>query len=414
MSGPLARGPQPARPPQRLEPASPEVTGSAPVRDAEAALPFGIRLAGGLAWRIIAIAIVVIGLASLLARVGEIVIPVVVAVLLSALLTPFKHFLVGHHVPRWLSVLISFFTMLIAVAALVTLVVITINSGLNGFSEHLVTSYRNTLDALKNSPLGISQTDVDNGVKSATTFLKTNGGKIAAGALTGADVLIHTLVAVLLTLFITLFFLIDGAGIWHWCVRLAPRKARAAVDGAARAAWLSLHEYVRVQIIVALIDGVAIGVIAAVLRVPFAIPLGVLVFLGAFIPIVGAVTTGLLAVVAALIYNGPVNALFMLAGIVAVNQVESHVLHPLLMGGAVRLHPIAVVLAVAGGSVVAGIVGAVFAVPLAAATNSAVKYVAGGEWKGKAPPPTGPVPEEGDPSPRRDDDPRPKDVTTTA
>ena len=96
------------------------------------------------------------------------------------------------------------------------------------------------------------------------------------------------------------------------------------------------------------------------------------------------------------------------------NQVESHVLHPLLMGGAVRLHPIAVVLAVAGGSVIAGIVGAVFAVPLAAATNSAVKYLAGGEWKGKPPPTPGPVPEEGDPSPRRDDDPRPKDLKTTA
>ena len=91
-------------------------------------------------------------------------------------------------------------------------------------------------------------------------MLKANTSKIAAGALTGADVLVKTVVAVLLTLFLTLFFLIDGPGIWRWCVRLAPRHARAAVDGAGRAAWLSLHEYVRVQIVVALIDGVAVGI----------------------------------------------------------------------------------------------------------------------------------------------------------
>src|SRR5579875_139918 len=414
MSGPAPRSPQPSRPAKRPDASGAEPTGFALVRDAEAALPFGLRLAGGLAWRLIAIAIVVIGFVSLLAMLGEIVIPVVVAVLLSALLTPFKRWLMARGLPRWLAVIIAFFAMLIAIAGLITLVVFSINNNVGTFTTHVVTFYRNTLDALKNSPLGITQTDVDNAVKSATAYLKTNSSKIAAGALTGADTLVKTIVAVLLTLFVTLFLLIDGAGIWNWCVRLAPRKARAAVDGAARAAWLSLHEYVRVQVLVAFIDGVAIGVIAAILHVPFALPIGVLVFLGAFIPIVGSVTTGLLAVVISLVYNGPVNAVIMLAGIIAVNQVESHVLHPLLMGGAVRLHPIAVVLAVAGGSVLAGIVGAVFAVPLAAATNSAVKYVAGGEWKGKPPPATSPVPEDGDPSPRRDDDPRPPDVKTTA
>jgi len=415
MSGPAARGPLAGRPPGRPELAPPDPTGYVTVRDAEGAIPFGIRLAGGFSWRIIAMAVVVLGLVALLARIGEIVIPFVVAILLSALLTPFKRLLMNHRVPKWLAVLLSFVLLLVAFGGLATLVAVTVNSGIqNGFVDHVVTSYRSTLSFLSKSSLGINQSDVNNAVKSAESYLKANSSKIAAGALTGADVAIHTLVAVLLTLFITLFFLIDGTGIWNWCLRLSPRKARAAVDGAARAAWLSLHEYVRVQIIVALIDGVAIGIIASILRVPFAVPLGVLVFLGAFIPIVGAVTTGLLAVLVALVYNGPINALFMLAGIVLVNQVESHVLHPLLMGGAVRLHPIAVVLAVAGGSVIAGIVGAVFAVPLAAATNSAVKYVAGGEWKGKGSPPPGPVPEEGDPSPRRDDDPRPKDVTTTA
>jgi predicted PurR-regulated permease PerM len=413
VTGPAGRG-DAAHPPGRLDPAPPDPSPFVRTRDSEAAIPFGLRLAGGLAWRVIAIAIVVLGFVALLAKLGEIVIPLVVAILLSALLTPLKHVLTARRVPRWVAVLIPFFALLLALAGLVVLVSLTVHSGIDDFVKHVIASYRSTLEALRTGPFGIQQSDVTDAVTSAEGFLKANSGKIATSALSGADFLVHVLIALLLTLFITLFLLIDGRGIWNWTVRLAPRRARAAVDGAASAAWLSLHEYVRVQIVVALIDGVAIGVIAAILQVPFAIPIGVLVFLGAFIPIVGAITTGLLAVVVALVYNGPVNALVMLAGIVAVNQVESHVLHPLLMGGAVRLHPIAVVLAVAAGTVLGGIAGAVFAVPLAAAANSAIKYVAGGEWKGKPPPAEGPVPREGDPSPRRDDDPRPRDVITSA
>lgn len=409
------RGPSGSRPPARREAPSPAVLPrGAAGASADASLPFGIRLAGGLSWRLIAIGVVVIGLTSLLARLGEIVIPILVAVLLTALLTPLKQVLVARRVPRALAVLIAFLALLVAIAGLVVLVTLTVHSGANSFVTHVIRSYRTALTALRSSPLGISQTDVNNAVTSAEKLLKANTSRIAAGALTGADVLVKTVVALLLTLFLTLFALIDGAGIWRWCVRLAPRNARAAVDGAGRAAWLSLHHYVRIQVVVALIDGVAIGIIAAILRVPFAAPIGVLVFFGAFIPIVGSVTTGLIAVLIALVYNDPINALLMLVGIVAVNQVESHVLHPLLTGSAVRLHPIAVVLSVAAGSLLAGIVGAVFAVPFAAAANSAVKFVAGGEWKGEPPPPVEPVPEDGDPSPRRDDDPGPGDVTTTA
>ena len=185
--------------------------------------------------------------------------------------------------------------------------------------------------------------------------------------------------------------------------RLAPRRAREAIDGAAHAAWISIGEYARVQVVVALVDGVGVGIIAALLHVPFAIPIGVVVFLGAFIPIVGSITAGSLAVIVALAYNGPLNALLMLVGVLVVNQVESHVLHPLLMGGAVRLHPIAVVLAVASGSILAGVIGALFAVPLTAAANSAVKYLAGGEWRGAPQPPTSPVP-TGDDGPGGPDD----------
>lgn len=420
VSRPANRARRSTRPPARSDSPAPEFAFSSgslrtdaeqALPDVSRALPFGVRLAGAYSWRIVVTAVVVLGIVTVLGRLSEIVIPLALAVLLSALLTPVKRLLRARRVPAALAVLIPFLGLIAAVAGLIALVVLTVHSGLGSFQQHAVATYRNALTTLSHSSLAISQSDINAAVASAEKTLKANSSKIAATAFTGADFLIHFVVALLLTLFLTLFFLIDGPGIWRWCVRLAPRRGRSGIDGAGKAAWLSLHEYVRVQVVVALIDGIAIGVVAAILGVPFAVPIGVLVFLGAFVPIVGSITTGLIAVFVALAYNGPLIALLMLVGLVVINQFETHVLHPLLLGGAVRLHPIAVVLAVAGGTILGGIVGAVFAVPTVAAANSAVKYLAGGHWK-EVPPPSGPVPQTGDPSPRRDDDPRPGDVTT--
>jgi predicted PurR-regulated permease PerM len=383
----------------------------------ERALPYGIRVAGAWSWRLIgivvlgAIAIYLVGLLHI------VVIPVLVAVLLSGLLTPIRNRLVRMGVPKALAVAITFLGLLVGIAALVVLVVLTLRSGAGDFQERAVKAYENLIGVLKASPLGISNADVAKAIADATATIQKNAGTILAGALARASIVSDIFVGLLLALFTTLFLLIDGRGIWRWCVRLFPRRARAAVYGAGDAAWLSVREYARVQVVVALIDAVGIGLGAFILHVPFAVPLAVLVFLGAFIPIVGAVVTGALAVVVALVYNDPVNALIMLAVVIGVNQLESHVLQPLLMGGAVRLHPIAVVLAVAVGSLLAGIAGAVFAVPITAALNSAVRYIAGGAWKGLPEPPTDDIPgeHEGDGGRRQDrDEPEPKDVTTVA
>jgi predicted PurR-regulated permease PerM len=296
------------------------------------------------------------------------------------------------------------------------LVVITFRTGLAGFESKLVQGYKNLITLLKASPLGITDADVQRTINQAGTTISKNSGTILAGALSGATLVSDILIGLLLALFTTLFFLIDGAGIWRWCVGLAPKRARAAVDGAGKSAWLSIREYARIQIVVALIDAVGIGLVAFLLHLPFYIPIAVLVFLTAFIPFVGAIVGGGLAILVALVYGGPLAALVMLAGVIGVNQLEAHVLQPLLMGGAVRLHPVAVVLTVATGSLLAGIAGAVFAVPFVAAMNSAVKYVAGGAWKDTPPPPTSPVPEEpeGPVGRRRNRRPKPQDVRTGA
>jgi predicted PurR-regulated permease PerM len=381
------------------------------------AIPLGVRIAGAWSWRMIGVLVLLGVVVYLVILLHTVVVPVLVATLLSGLLTPLKNGLMRVGWPKWLAVLITFLGTLVVIAGLVVLVVLTLRTGIGGLEQRTVTGYKNLIAAIKASPLGITDADVANAISSMTATIQKNSGTILAGALSGASIVSDILVGLVLSLFVTLFFLIDGEGIWRWCIRLAPRRARAAVDGAGRAAWLSVGEYARVQILVALIDAVGIGLVAFLLGLglPLVVPIAVLVFLAAFIPFVGAIVTGGLAVLVALVYVGPVQALIMLAGVIGVNQLESHVLQPLLMGGAVRLHPVAVVLTVATGSLLGGIAGAVFAVPFVAAMNSAVHFLAGGAWKDDTPPPTAPVPEE--PSDRRrlrrrTTRPEPQDVTT--
>lgn len=377
------------------------------------ALPFGVRLAGAFSWRMLAVAGAAAVVVYLVILLHIVVVPLLVALLLSGLLMPVRNRL-RRVMPKGIAVAITFVGLLVALAALILLVVVTIRSGLAQFESEVTKRVDALHDAL--SAFGISDKDVQNALATVGKQLQSSSGAIASGALAGASTVGDIVVGLLLALFSTLFFLIDGEGIWRWVVRLAPRGARTAVDGGGRAAWLSIGEYARVQVIVALIDAIGIGLGATILGLPFSVPIAVLVFLGAFIPFVGAVVTGGLAVVIALLYIDPVHALIMLGIVILVNQLESHVLQPLLMGGAVRLHPVAVVVAVSSGSVLGGIVGAVFAVPLVAAANSLIKYLAGGRWKSEPAPPTGPVPQqpEGASRPRRRRRPKPQDVTTVA
>ena len=189
----------------------------------------------------------------------------------------------------------------------------------------------------------------------------------------------HFVAGLFISLFALFFFLYEGPRIWAWVVRLFPRTARDRVDSSAVIAWDQLSAFVRATMIVAFVDAVGIGVGAAILKVPFAFAIGILVFLLAFIPIVGALLSGFVAVVLALVAHGPGVALIMLAVVIGVQQLESHVLQPFLLGKAVSVHPLAVILAIAIGSITAGIVGALVAVPFAAVVNAVGKHLLIGE-----------------------------------
>lgn len=372
---------------------APTIGGVEPIdhRDAADGVPFGMRLAAAWSWRLLLVGGVLAVVVFLIIQLRLIVIPILVAVLLAALLVPFSDFLRRHGWPKWLGVTTAMLSALVVVGGLLTLGITFIARGSDELAAQSLVAWDDFRSWLLEGPFHITETQLNDWVAQLVDSLQEDGNVLLSGALSVGSTVGHFLAGMLLTLFATLFMLIDGGGIWRWVVAIFPRRARAAVDGAGHAGWTTLQNFVKVQILVATIDAIGIGLGAFLLGVPLAVPIAILVFLGSFIPIVGAVVTGALAVFVALVYNGPVIALIMLGIVLLVQQVEGHVLQPLIMGTAVKVHPLGVVLAVATGSLLAGIPGALFAVPVAAVLNVMVLYVSGGSWKSDAPPSAGPV-----------------------
>jgi predicted PurR-regulated permease PerM len=347
-----------------------------------------MRVAAAWSWRILLVAAVVALLVFLVVQLRLIVIPLLIAVLVSALLKPVVDVLVRHRWPKGLAIALAMVGTLAVVSGLIFLAISQITSQFASVQARTMTAYGDFKAFLLASPLHVTEAQLNDFIAQAFDSLQQDSQVLLSGALSIGSTLGHVATGVFLTLFCLLFMLIDGRTIWRWTVRVFPQRARPAVDSAGRAGWRTLGNYVRTQILVASIDAVGIGLGAFILGVPLAIPVAVLVFLGSFVPIVGAVVTGAVAVFLALVYNGPLIALLMLGVVLLVQQLEGHVLQPLIMGTAVKVHPLAVVLAVAGGTLVAGIPGALFAVPVVAVINVMVHTIASGTWRtgGTAPP----------------------------
>lgn len=338
-------------------------------------LPRGLRLATAYAWRLVVIAAASGIVIWLIIQLKLLVIPLLVAILVTALLWPAFTWLLAHRVPRWLAIVISVLGTVAVIGGLLWLAIWQITREWGSVQTRTGEAVAQFRQYLIDGPLHLTSAQIDDLLTQAGAVVQEQAGLLWSGALAVGSTVGHVLTGVVLTLFILLCILADGGGIWRWVVRLFPRAARADADGAGRLGWKTVVTYARTQLLVATIDASGIALGAFLLGVPLAIPIGVLVFLGAFIPFVGAVVTGALAVFLALVYNGPWIALWMLVVVLAVQQLEGHVLQPLLMGSAVKVHPLAVVLVVAGGAMVAGIPGALFAVPLAAFVNIVAVYL---------------------------------------
>ncbi|WP_347058243.1 AI-2E family transporter [Blastococcus sp. HT6-30] len=341
---------------------------------AEDDVPFGLRTAAAWSWRLI---VVLAGFYLLLwaaAHVAVVVVPVIVALLLAALLQPGATALVRHGWPRGLAASAMLLVGLAVVAGIITLVVERFTAGFTDLAAQ-VSQGLEEVESFVVRTFPITANQLEDAVGELQDFLVSNEESLATGAITTATTVGEVFTGIVLALFTLFFFLKDGRSIWLWLVGLFPREARAYLDEAGRRSWRTLISYVRATVAVALVDAVGIGIGLAILGVPLVIPLAALVFLGAFIPIIGSFLAGSVAVLVALVSVGPIKALIALAIVVLVMQLEGHVLQPLLLGRAVHVHPLAVVLSIAAGLLIGGIFGALIAVPTVACVNVAGTYL---------------------------------------
>jgi predicted PurR-regulated permease PerM len=349
-------------------------------------VPEALSIAAAFSWRLLVVLGLIAVLIYLIITLKYIVIPFLIAVLIGALLVPLVQFLERHRWPKWVAVTVTLVGFFAVVSGLVVVVVSQVRLGLPALQQQSVAAFESFRTFLSQSPLQLSDKDIDGYLAQLTDAVQRDSGVLVSGILSVGSTAGHVLTGALLTIFASIFVLIDGKRIWAWTVRLFPRRARAAVDGSGQTGWLTLTTFVKVQIFVAAVDAVGIGAGAWILGLfyggfPLVIPIAVAVFLGSFIPVVGALITGALAIFVALVFLGPLPAVIMLGIVLLVQQVEGHILQPLIMGTAVKVHPLAVVFAVAAGSFIAGIPGALFAVPLVAVVNVMTKYLASGDWR---------------------------------
>lgn len=360
--------------PRRTRAGERRLSGGPPGREELIALvPAGLRVAADVAWCLLVIAAALAVLVWVLSYLSLPAIALAVALLLAALMAPAVHFLVRGGVPRVLAAGLVLVAGLGILAGLITFVVTQIGAGLPELREKLNTSLDQIKTWLIEGPLAMGTEDIQQFIDQAIGYVQRY---IAEGALTTAGVIGEVVTGVLLVLFILIFFLIHGERIWSFVVRIIPGHVRTSVDVAGRRGFASLVSFVRATAAVAFVDAIGIGLGLLILGVPLVVPLATLIFLGAFVPIVGAVITGTVAVLVALVTVGLIKALILLAVVVAVMQLESHVLQPLLLGRAVRLHPVAVILAITAGLVTVGVAGALLAVPLLAVVNAGARSLA--------------------------------------
>jgi putative heme transporter len=332
----------------------------------ESSVPPSVRAASEWAWRSIVIGVALVAFLYLLGFLSEVVIPLTVGLLLCALLSS-THLRLARVMPRAAAAGVTVLGTLLVIAGLLVLVGTQISGGFDTMSAQVGQGIGQIRDWIRNT-LGVSDAQFGEYLEQIKQFLSSAnlGSSLSRAGVTAGHFVAGTFIA----LFALFFFLYDGPRIWAWVVRLFPRVARDRVDSSGGVAWGQLTAYTRATVLVAAVDAVGITAGALILRVPFALAIGVLVFLLSFIPIVGALLSGAVAVLIALVAQGPVTALIMLAVVIGVQQLESHILQPFILGRSVRIHPLAIIAAIATGAILAGIVGTLVAVPIAAVVKS--------------------------------------------
>ena len=340
-----------------------------------AKVPWGVDAAAAWSWRFLVVVAAGYVLLWLLSRFAVVTLSLTIALLIAALASPLVDLGDRVGLNRKVSSALVVLGGLGAVTLLLTFVGTQVAQGASDLADQVVTGLGEIRTWLREGPLKASESQINEYIAGAQDLVSNSNDEIVKRVTEVGTTIGHIVAGFFIVLFASYFFLADGSRIWAWMVRLFPRAARVRTDASGKVAWKSLTQFVRATVLVALVDAVGVMIVAAILQVPFVAAIGVLVFLGAFIPMIGATLSGSVAVLVALVEHGPIIALLMLGGVILVQQIEAHVLQPFLLGRFVSVHPLGVIVAIACGVLVAGIAGALIAVPLVAALNAVAQYL---------------------------------------
>jgi predicted PurR-regulated permease PerM len=333
---------------------------------------WGVRVAAAWTWRLLVVAAGLYVIGKIFFRIELVAFSFVLALFFTAVLHPLERALSRLPGPRSLSAALALLVGILVLAGIGAFVTWQISAHSSQLGDQISNFVDKTVHWLHTGPLHLKSADLDKIGTNVTDAVKAHQGELISGAIQTVRTVIEILGAVLLILLSTFFLLRDGEDIWHWVVGLFPRAAQARADAAGRVGWRTLGGYMRGQLLIALFHGVSVMIILFVLRVPLAAALGVLIFLGSFIPLVGLTVTGAFAVAVAGLEHGLTGALVVGIAIIVLIQLESHFLQPVIMSRSVEVHPLAIALSVITGTLLAGIVGALLAVPFVAFVNSTV------------------------------------------
>jgi predicted PurR-regulated permease PerM len=357
---------------------APAIKPSRPIRGEEnitvAHVPMALRVAGAWSWRIAVIVLVALGLGYAFLRLSSLLVPVIVALLIAAPLERLVSKMARHGIPRTAGAAGTILGGIVIILALIALAGTSIVAGFDDLRKAAVSGFDKFIDWLSEGPLHVSADQISKGLDKVTGLLQDNALGVANSAFGITSAVGGIFAGTIIALFALFFFLKDGRLMWVWAVNHTPVQDRNRFDRAGLNAWHTLARYSKTSAFVAFVDAVGIGLGAWIIGVPLALPIAIFVFLFSFIPLFGATVSGAVAVLVALFDGGWKTALVMLLIVIIVQQIEGSVLYPWLFGKAASIHPMVILLAVSGGTLMLGLVGAVIAVPLLA---FAVAFVSG-------------------------------------
>lgn len=327
--------------------------------------PQWLKTAAGYSWRILVVGAIIYILAVVAGMLQFVFVALFGAIVMTAVLRPMVDFL-SKILPRWLALIIAFIGATLTVLGLLVFIGVSIASQAQELGQKFTEGITEIGSWLEKGPIPISGDDITEALRSARDWIFDNRGDILNQALNSAGAVAQTFVGLALAVFCAIFFIHSGKSMWGWFLSQLPRRVRDRWEIGGEAAWDTFAGYTRGIFIISASNGFFAAIALWILQVPLALPLGLLVFIGTFIPLIGSPVAMAIATVVALAARGPIIALVSMGLIILIGQLEGNVLQPLVMGKQVSLHPVVVAVVVAAGTILAGVVGAIVAVPIVA------------------------------------------------